>query len=380
MYLLHLLFTIQFAIMPSILNKYAQLLVNYCVSVKEGERVLVQSTTLAEPLIREVYKEILRAGGLPHIQMNFRDQHNIRINESNPQQLQYVDPIYALAMEEFDAYIYIRAPFYSRSTQPTNSDNIKLDAAAKKPYRQRYSERTATLELKRTLCEYPTIANAQNAGMSLEAYADFIYNACHLFDENPQACWEAVSRQQQTAVDLLNQRKKIRYLGEGIDISFSTEGRTWINSDGKTNMPSGEVYTAPVDDSVNGTIHFAYPSIFMGEEVEGITLWVKDGWIEKWEAQKGQQLLDKIFNIDEGARRFGEAAIGTNMRIQTPVKNILFDEKIGGTVHMAVGQAYLQNGGTNRSSIHWDMIADMKNGGQIFADDELIYESGQFLF
>lgn len=366
--------------MASILNKYAQLLVNYCVSLQPDERVYIQSTTLAEPLVREVYREALKAGGLPHVDMAFRDQRNIRLKESNEEQLKHVDPLYALAMEQFDAYIYIRAPFYSRATQASYAEKSKLSAVAHQPYRQFYAERTATLEMKRTLCEYPTIAHAQNAGLSLEEYADFIYNACHLYDENPQACWEAVSQKQQKAVDLLNQRKKMRYLGEGIDITFSTEGRTWINSDGKTNMPSGEVYTAPVDDSVNGTIHFAYPSMFMGEEVEGITLWVKDGWVEKWEAKKGKSLLDRIFSIDEGARRFGEAAIGTNHRIQTPVKNILFDEKIGGTVHMAVGQAYIQNGGVNKSAIHWDMIADMKNGGQIFADDELIYESGEFLF
>jgi len=365
--------------MPSILSKYAQLLVNYCVSLKEGERVLVQSTTLAEPLVREVYREILRAGALPHIKMDFRDQNTIRLNESRPNQLEYVDPIYAAAMQEFDAYIYIRAPFYSRATQDTNAENAKLDAAAKLPYRQRYSERTATLDLKRTLCEYPTVANAQNAGISPEAYAEFIYNACHLFDDNPQACWEEVSRNQQAAVDLLNQRTKMHYLGEGIDIRFSTEGRTWINSDGKTNMPSGEVYTAPVDNSVNGTIHFAYPSMFMGEEVEGITLWVKDGKVEKWEAKKGKALLDKILAISN-ANYFGEVAIGTNMRVQQPVKNILFDEKIGGTIHMALGQSYLQCGGKNNSSIHWDMIADMKNGGEIFADGEKIYDSGRFLF
>lgn len=365
--------------MPSILNKYAKLLVNYCVSLQKGERVFIQSTTLAEPLVREVYREVLRAGGLPHINMDFRDQGVIRLQESSEEQLSYVDPLYAQAMEEFDAYIYIRAPFHSRATQSTDSDAAKILREAMRPHSQRYSERTATLELKRTLCEYPTIANAQNAGLSLEEYADFIYNACFLYEEDPKACWEAVSRNQQHIVDYLNNCKEIHYLGENIDIRFSTQGRTWINSDGQTNMPSGEVYTAPVDDSVNGTIHFSYPSMYKGEEVEGITLWVKDGWVEKWEAQKGQELLDRIFDTDEGARRFGEAAIGTNYRIQTPVKNILFDEKIGGSVHMAVGQAYIQNGGTNKSSIHWDMIADMQNGGQIFADGKLIYESGKFL-
>jgi len=366
--------------MTPILSKYAQLLVNYCVSTQKGERVLINSTTLAEPLVREVYREVLKAGGHPHVQLAFRDQGIIFNQESNEDQLNYVDPLYALAMEEFDAYIFIRAPFYSRKTQKTDHEKSKKATAARKPYRQRYSERTATLELKRTLCEYPTLANAQNAGMSLEDYANFIYNACHLFDDNPQAAWEAVSKKQQKIVDVLNEKETIRYKGEGIDIEFSCKGRIWINSDGKTNMPSGEVYTAPVDDSVNGTIHFSYPSMFRGEEVEGITLWVKDGWVEKWDAKKGKKLLDRIFEIDEGARRFGEAAIGTNMRIQSPVKNILFDEKIGGTVHMAIGQAYMQNNGTNKSAIHWDMIADMKNGGQVYADDELVYESGQFLF
>ena len=365
--------------MASILSKYAQLLVNYCVSVQPGERVYVHSTTLAEPLVREVYREVLRAGGLPHIQLDMRDQSTIRLQESNDDQLAHVNPLYAQAMTEFEAYIYIRAPFYSRATQTTPEGAAKKSGEAHRPYRQRYSERTATLELKRTLCEYPTMAHAQNAGLSLEEYAEFIYQACHLYADHPQAEWEAVSQQQQHIVDHLNQCEHIRYLGEDIDIEFSTKGRSWINSDGKTNMPSGEVYTAPVDDSVNGTIHFSYPSIFRGEEVEGITLWVKDGWVERWEAKKGKDLLDRIFNIDEGARRFGEAAIGTNYRIQTPVKNILFDEKIGGSVHMAVGQAYLQNGGTNHSAIHWDMIANMKNGGQIFADDQLIYESGKFL-
>lgn len=365
--------------MTPILSKYAQLLVNYSLSVQPGERVYVQSTTLAEPLVREVYREILKAGGLPHIQLDMRDQDTIRLQESNPDQLAYVDPIYAQAMTDFEAYLYIRAPFYSQATQKSSPEAAKLSGKAHQLYRQRYSERTATLELKRNLCEYPTIANAQNAGLSLEQYADYIYRACYLYEDHPQEHWEALSRNQQHIVDHLNQCEHMRYLGEGIDIEFSTKGRTWINSDGKTNMPSGEVYTAPVDNSVNGTIHFSYPSMFKGEEVEGITLWVKDGWVERWEAKKGKELLDRIFNIDEGARRFGEAAIGTNPHIQTPVKNILFDEKIGGSVHMAVGQAYLQNGGTNQSAIHWDMIADMKNGGQIFADGELIYESGKFL-
>ena len=177
----------------------------------------------------------------------------------------------------------------------------------------------------------------------------------------------------------MNRHDEIRYKNDKFDISFSTKGRTWINSDGQTNMPSGEVYTSPVEDSVNGKIHFSLPAFHGGHEVTDATLWVKDCEIYKWEAKKGKNYLDYVFSLD-GARRFGEAAIGTNRNIQRVTKNILFDEKMGGTVHMAIGQSYLQTGGKNQSSIHWDMITDMQNGGEIYADGQVIYRDGDFLF
>lgn len=360
------------------LKKYAKLLVGYSLSVQPGERVYIASTSLAEDLVREVYAEVLKAGGIPYVSLSFREQGRLLNQYGEAPQLQAIDPIYAQAMQEFECYLYIRAPFYGQLCYSPNGDKQKLRALAHAPYRKLYSERTADLRLKRSLCEYPTMAHAQNAGLSLDEYTDFIYTACRLDAADPKAAWEALSRNQQSIVDHLNACSQIHYKGEGIDIQFSTAGRKWINSDGKTNMPSGEVYTAPVEDSVEGQIHFAYPSIFQGQEVEGITLWVKAGEIQGWEAKKGQKLLDQIFEIP-GARRFGEAAIGTNRDIQRPVKNILFDEKIGGTVHMAVGQTYMQCGGKNQSAIHWDMIAEMKNGGEIWADGEKIYDSGQFL-
>jgi aminopeptidase len=365
--------------MMNILEKYADLLVNYCVSLEPGQKLYINSSTLAEPLVREVYRAALKAGGIALVSLDFRDQGLITLEEGSDAHLQFVDPYYAIAMQDFDAYIHIRAPFYSISPKSAPGDRQQLYTKARAPYSKLYSERTGKFELKRNLCEYPTIAHAQNAGMTLEEFSDFIFNACCLYEENPAEEWRKVSRSQQKIVDVLNTKDKIRYKGENIDISFRVKDRTWINSDGKTNMPSGEVYTAPIEDTVNGTIHFAYPSMYQGQEVEGITLWVKDGQVEKWEAKKGKALLDKIFAI-EGARYFGEVAIGTNTRIQRPVKNILYDEKIGGTVHMAVGQTYYQCGGKNQSSIHWDMIADMKNGGEIWADDDKIYDSGKFLF
>lgn len=361
------------------LSKYARLLVEYCLEIQEGERLFISTTTLAEPLVREVYRHALQRGAIVETELAFREQRRIFLNEAAEHQLRYVSPLYKQAMEEFDAYLHIRAPFNLREDQnvPSEKSKVRMDALA--PVMKTYFERTATRALKRNLCQYPTNANAQEAGMSLEEYQQFVFHACKLNDPDPIASWLEVRRRQQQIVDLLNERKKVRYKGPDIDIEFSTAGRTWINSDGQTNMPSGEVYTSPVEDSVNGQIHFSYPAVYSGHLVEGVTLWVKDGWVEKWEARQGQEFLDHIFQID-GTRRFGEAAIGTNYAISKFTKNILFDEKIGGTVHMAIGQSYLQTGGKNQSSIHWDMIANMKDGGRIYADDEKIYEDGKFLF
>ncbi len=366
--------------MNSKYNKYAHLLVNYCVDLKPGERLFVRSTTLAEPLLREIYREALKVGASAEIMMDFREQSRIFFQEANDSQLQYVSPMLDEAMRSFDAYINVRAPFNLRENQGVDIDKTKINKAAQKEMWQNYYKRTATRDLKRSLCQFPTQANAQEAGMSLEEYENFVFKACFLDYDNPIEKWLEVREYQQKIVDVLNSKEQIRYRNEHFDITFSTKGRTWINSDGQTNMPSGEVYTSPVEDSVNGTVHFSFPGIHGGYEVEGVTLWVKDGLIHKWEAKRGKAYLDEVFKIP-GATRFGEAAIGTNRNIQQMTKNILFDEKIGGTVHMAIGQSYMQAGGKNESAIHWDLITDMTNTeGEIFADDERIYHNGQFLF
>ena len=368
--------------MNDILSNYAQLLVQYCLNVQEGEKVYINTTTLAEPLVREVYRWALRAGAsLVETNLSFREQYRILLTESGPEQLKNASPFYRQAMEEFDVFLNIMAPFNLREDQSVPADKAKIRQAANEPARKAYFRRTGTdpRELKRNLCLYPTQASAQEAGLSLEEYEQFVFKACKLYDDDPIQSWLEVRRKQQQVVDLLNSRQEFRYLGNGTDLTFSADGRTWINSDGQTNMPSGEVYTSPVEDSVNGVVHFSYPALYQGHAVEGVTLWVKDGYIEKWEADKGQDFLDRIFAID-GTRRFGEAAIGTNYSIDRMTKNILFDEKIGGTVHLAIGQSYLQAGGKNQSSVHWDMITDMTAEGAIFADGEKIYENGRFLF
>lgn len=362
----------------SILTKYANLLVHYCLEIREGDRFYLNTTTLAEPLVREVYRIALRAGAHVEVELDFQEKNRIFLAEATGEQLQYISPLYEKAMKEFDAYLYIRAPFNLREDQNVDSEKRKIRQEAQEEVRKAYFERTSTRELRRNLCQYPTQAAAQEAGMSLEEYEQFVFQACHLYSDDPVQEWLKVRQQQQQVVDFLNQRENVQYKSDGTDIRFSTKGRRWINSDGQTNMPSGEIYTSPVEDSVNGVVHFDYPSIYMGTEVEGVTLWVKDGRVEKWEAKRGKKFLDQIFDM-KGARYFGEAAIGNNFNIKQFTKNILFDEKIGGTVHLALGQSYLQAGGKNESAIHWDMIAGMQNGGAIYSDGEKIYENGQFL-
>jgi len=362
----------------SFLEKYAYLLCHYCLELKKGDKLYVSTTTLAEPLVKEIWRESVRIGAIMETDLDFEDKNTILLQEGSEELIRHVSPWYDEAIRTFDAYLHIRAPFSTKQTTPIDPEKSKLRGAALSATQKVYFERIATRDLKRSLCQYPTLASANEAGMTLQEYEYFVLNACCLFDEDPIASWLEVRRTQQSIVDMLNSKKEIRYLGEGTDLTFRTEGRTWINSDGRNNMPSGEVFTSPIEDSVNGYITFNFPGIYGGNEVRDVCLHVKDGYIEHWEASYGKDYLDHIFTIP-GTRRFGEAAIGTNYNIQQMTKNILFDEKIGGTVHLAIGQSYLQCGGKNESSVHWDMITDLGSSGKIFADGELVYENRHFL-
>jgi aminopeptidase len=310
--------------------------------------------------------------------LEWREKTNIYFREAALHQLEWISPLLDAAYREFDAYLYIRAPFNVREGQDIDPGRRNQRSEALKPIQSIYSKRTADRVLRRCLCQYPTQAAAQEAGMSLEQYEQFVFEACKLFDGDPQTSWKQVRAEQQHLVDYMDQIDEVRYITQDTDIRFRVKGRKWMNSDGQTNMPSGEIYTAPIEDSVEGKILFTYPSVYRGHAVENIRLQVEAGEVVHWEAKSGKDLLDQIFAV-EGARRFGEVAIGTNYHIKRATRNILFDEKIGGTIHMAVGQAYFQTGGKNQSAIHWDMITDMQAQGQIWADGNLIYEKGMFL-
>lgn len=364
--------------MQDMLSKYAKLLVDYSLYLKPKETLYINSTTVAIPLIKEIYTLATERQVRVETNLDFEDK-DILYYENAEEDLLKTPPLFhKLAMEEVDAYLFIRAPYSLSNSKDIDDEKRKLRAQAMQPISQLYFDRTASGSMKRSLCQYPTQANAKMANMSVEEYADFVFTACKLNAENPKAAWEELSKNQQHIVDYLNQSSAIRYVNKETDIQFSVKGRTWINSDGKTNMPSGEVFSSPVEDTVNGHIYFENPSVYMGQEVSGIRLKVENGEVKEWQAETGQKLLDKLLEIP-GSRRFGEVAIGTNYDIQTPTKNILFDEKMGGTVHMAIGQSYGQTGGKNKSAIHWDMICNMKQDAAIYADDKMIYENGKFL-
>jgi aminopeptidase len=361
----------------TILNKYAKLLLSYSLSLKEGDKLFVSSTYLAEPLIKEIYREACKMGVLMETSVSFSDMSKILYDNATDHLLETSSPLQSYVMEHFDAYMVIRAPYNLREDQNINKEKQKLRSKANAKLNQLYSDRTADGSMKRTLCQYPTQASAQEAGMSLEEYSDFVFNACKLYEEDPIQAWTHLGHEQQHIADYLNQSEQITYKNPKSEITFSVKGRTWINSDGRANMPSGEVYSGPIEESVNGIIHFDYPSIYGGNEVRDITLHVENGVVQKWTAGLGQDFLDHIFEI-EGTRMFGEVAVGTNYGITRATKNILFDEKIGGTIHMAIGQSYKQTGGLNQSSVHWDMIADMSQG-EIIADGKVIYKNGRFI-
>ena len=364
--------------MKDIYEKYAKLLVNYSLELKKGDKLHISSTYLAEDFLKEIYRQALAVGAHPEFNIRLNGTEKIFYDTADDEQLDYLSPERTFVIENYDALLTVKAPFNLKELENVEPAKKKKARMAKTELVKIFTERTSQENLKWCGCAFPTDAAAQECGMSTSEYSRFIYSACFLYDDDPIAKWKDLQKKQQAVTDYLNGKDKIHFAGKDIDITFSTRGRNWINCAGNMNMPDGEVFTAPIEDSINGKIRFSYPGFFMGQEIEDISLEVKQGRVVNWDAKKGKDLLSRVFEIP-GATRFGEAAVGMNYGITKFTKNMLFDEKIGGTIHMAVGFAPAMTGGKNESAIHWDMLADMTDGGQIYADDELIYKNGKFI-
>ncbi len=354
-------------------EKWAKLLVHYCCAVQPSENVAIHIDSLAEPIARSLYREILRANANPVLRMTYPEILEDTL-ECAPEAFLESEAALELAeINHIQSWIRIRAPHNTKALD--NADKTKFSKLLRK---QRPVSNIRVNDTKWCLSNYPTAAGAQDAGMNLDNYEKFVYGAMFLFDDEPVKKWQEIHHFQEQVIGHLKDADLIRIVAEDTDLTLSVKDRIWKNSAGHHNMPSGEVFTGPIENSANGHICFQIPSSVNGAEVEQIRLVFKNGQVIEASAEKGNDMLQAQLNTDKGARFLGELGIGTNYNIQRPTKQILFDEKIGGTIHLALGQSYKDTGGLNDSAIHWDMICDLRQGGQMFVDGVLIQENGEF--
>ncbi len=357
-------------------EKLAKVLVQYSLNLQPGQQFVLRTSPLAEELNLAVYEEAMIAGAFITLQMSMAGAAEIFYRHATDAQLEYVSPIRRMIAEKFDASLYIEAEHNTRELSGTDPKKMSKMSKANAEVTKIFFDRAAAEELKWSLTVYPTHAMAQEADMSLRDYQEFVYMAGMLHLDDPVAAWKAEGERQQRYIDWLKGRDKVIIKGENVDLKFSIKDRRFKEADGKYNFPDGEIFTAPVEDSVEGYIRFSYPAIYGGQEVEDIELWFEDGKVVKEKAAKGQDLLTALLNTDDGSRILGEWGIGTNYNIQRFTKNMLFDEKIGGTIHLAVGAGYPETGAKNDSGIHWDMLCDMSES-EITVDGDLFYQDGK---
>ena len=359
-------------------EKLANVLVHYCTSVRPGDWVLVRGHVVALPLVEEVVRAVTRAGGNPTVSLQSEALEEAFLREAGAEQLGWLAPTETLMAEQVDVRIAILGAHNTRGLTGMDPNKQQLQQRAQRTIRQTYMRRSAEGTHRWVGTLFPCPAYAQEADMSLRDYEDFVYAATYADQPDPVACWQRVHDRQQRLVDWLHGKEQVTVRGPHVDLTLSIAGRIFINSDGKRNMPSGEIFTGPVEESANGWVRFSYPAIRDGREVEGVTLTFKEGRVVEATAQKNEAYLLSQLDVDDGARYLGEFAIGTNEQIQRFTKSILYDEKIGGAMHMALGAGYPETGSKNQSAIHWDFICDMRNESEIWVDGELFYKNGQF--
>lgn len=361
------------------LQRWAHTLVNYCLYLTAGDTVAIYATPLAAPLVEEVYREALRVGAQPIPLIELEHLEEILLREGNDTQLTAPSPLTQVLTEQANARLVIAS-----KENPKALTNIDPQRAARRrqtahsiasTYRQR--ERAGQFRWCGTL--YPTSGYAQEATMSLHEFEEFVFDVCFLNDPDPIARWKELGAQQQHLVDWLAGHEQVHIISDGTDLTLSIKDRVFINSDGKRNFPSGEVFTGPIENSAEGAIQFDIPATYDGRAVEGVRLVFHEGKVVEASARQGQDFLYQMLDLDAGSRYLGEFAFGNNPHINRPSRNILFDEKMGGTVHMALGASYPETGGVNQSALHWDMICDLRSAGEVWIDDTLFLKNGTIL-
>jgi aminopeptidase len=329
-----------------------------------------------------VFRETIEAGAYPHpmIFPGLTEEFDyILYSEGSEAQVGRADPTYALIAHSFQCDIRILSEVNTRRLSRVDPSRVPMHLGAHSELMRLYRERSARQDLRWVLCGFPTTGYAQNSEMSLPQFEDFVFSATFADRPDAASAWRETSAEQARWVDWLNGKSRVEVRGKHLDLAFSIQGRSFISCDGRENMPDGEIYTGPVEDSVNGWLESSFPAIYLGVDFGRVTIKLEGGVVVEAEAEKNKDRFTKLLETDEGARRLGEFGIGTNRQIQTFTKNMLFDEKIGGTIHAALGAGYPETGATNHSAIHWDLLCDMRDGGQIIVDGQLFYDSGKFL-
>ena len=360
-------------------ERFAQVLVDYSTRVEEGDLVLIESTPLAAPLIDALFRKVVRAGGHPEIRIGVDGVAEALLSKGNDEQLAWISPRLRGDSEHANVRIAIEAETNTRGLTGIDPARQAIFARSRSHLRDLRWNARPPASCGRVVTAFPTQASAQDAEMSLADYEDFVYRAGFLDEEDPVSAWAALGERLGRLAEWLGTKKELRVVTEGTDLTVGVDGRTWIPCDGKENFPDGEVFTGPVETSVEGHVRFSFPAPYAGRLVRDIELRFEGGEVVEARAAEGEEFLREMLAMDEGARRLGEFAFGMNDAVQEFTGHTLFDEKLGGTVHMALGKAYPESGGKNESALHWDLVCDLRGESEVHADGEVVYRNGAFL-
>ena len=362
---------------PRVAN-LARILVGYSTKVREDETCVIEGSTAAEPLVAAVYEEVLRAGGHPVVSLSFDGQSALYYRDASDAQLEWVSPLSEWAAEEADCRIAIGADTNTRELSNVPPERQTKRQAATRHLMERTMARAAEGSHRWVYSLFPTNGYAADAEMSLREFEDFYFRACLADDGDPLGAWKRASDECHRLADWIEGHEEVHITAPGTDLRLGIAGRHFIPCDGEHNMPDGEFFTGPIEDSVEGEVSFHLPSVIGGREVAGVRLRFEAGEVVDASAERGEEYLIKLLDTDEGSRRLGELGIGTNYGIDRGTRDVLLDEKIGGTVHLAVGASYPESGGTNDSAVHTDMVCDLRRGGRIEVDGEVLQQDGKF--
>lgn len=362
-------------------DRLAELVAGYALELREGQAVRIDGGACAQPLLLALLRSALERGANPYLNVPLPGLEEIMLDEATDEQLDYLSHPERQEVEALDAVVTIWSDENTKALSGADPVRQSRLLATRRQLLNRRWERITAGELRWCGTLFPTRAHAQDAEMSLEDYERFVFRACHVEDpaENAAAHWLSTAAALRARARRLESVRELRIVGPDTDLRLGVAGRTWVAADGHFNLPDGEVFTSPVETATEGEIRYRFPAIYDGREVEDVRLRFEGGRVVAAEAASGEEYLRSLLDVDDGARVLGEVAFGLNYEIDRFTRNILFDEKIGGTMHFALGSGFADTGGQNRSALHWDMICDLRAEGEVYADGELVWRAGHFL-